>query len=101
MPSTEITSTCRADGVAPFPLATAQGAGKAARQSRRSATHADLPGHSWRTMELSRRMGTATSETDVLSRGKPGAARWATSIEVLAVFAGILAYISRWQPYHP
>ena len=46
-------------------------------------------------------MGTATSETEVLSREKPGAARWATSIEVLAVFAGILAYIWRWQHSHP
>ena len=46
-------------------------------------------------------MVIAPSETDVLSRGNPGAARWATSIEVLAVFAGILAYIWRWQHSHP
>jgi CAAX prenyl protease-like protein len=46
-------------------------------------------------------MGTATSETNVASREKSRAARWATAIEVLAVFAGILAYIWRWQHSHP
>lgn len=34
-------------------------------------------------------------------RGGISAARWATSIEALAVYAGILAYIWRWQYSHP
>ncbi len=46
-------------------------------------------------------MATATSEAGRVVRGNISVARWATAIEVLAVYAGILAYIWRWQYSHP
>ena len=46
-------------------------------------------------------MATVTSEAGRWLRRNSNLARWATSIEVLAIYAGILAYIWRWRHSHP
>ncbi|PYV13080.1 MAG: hypothetical protein DMG21_21905 [Acidobacteria bacterium] len=45
-------------------------------------------------------MATVTSEAGRWLRRNSNLARWATSIEVLAIYAGILAYIWRWRHSH-
>ncbi|MBI1983344.1 MAG: CPBP family intramembrane metalloprotease [Acidobacteria bacterium] len=47
-------------------------------------------------------MSTMTSQTQVsLAHDTRSAARWATAIEILLIYAGILLYIWRWQFTYP